>query len=172
MATAAEAAGVRILGIDPGHTRSAWVLLEGPTVVAHDRQPNVEVLLLLAGLNLPASRLQGVDGVVLEQIEGYGMTVGAEVFGTVFWAGRFYQAVRRGIGRAQLTRRAVKQHICETTKGNDATVRDRLIGRYGGKQAAIGTKAAPGPLWGITADRWAALAVAVTWMDQGGSRRG
>ena len=39
----------------------------------------------------------------------------------------------------------------------------------GGKAAAIGTRANPGPLHGISKDVWAALAVAVVYADQGGS---
>jgi len=44
-----------------------------------------------------------------------------------------------------------------------------LIDRYGGvggKRAAIGLKASPGPLHGVSKDVWAALAVAVTYADQ------
>jgi hypothetical protein len=34
---------------------------------------------------------------------------------------------------------------------------------------AIGRKAAPGPLYGISRDVWSALAVAVTYADRGGN---
>ena len=36
------------------------------------------------------------------------------------------------------------------------------------KAAAIGRKAAPGPLYGISRDVWSALAIAVTYTIQGG----
>jgi hypothetical protein len=60
----------------------------------------------------------------------------------------------------------VKLHLCKSTKANDASIRQALIDRYGpGKERAIGTKKAPGPLYGVKADVWAALALAVTWHD-------
>lgn len=36
---------------------------------------------------------------------------------------------------------------------------------YGGKERAIGKKATPGKLYGVSADVWQALAVALTWAD-------
>lgn len=47
----------------------------------------------------------------------------------------------------------------------DANVRQALINRFGGKDAAIGRKAAPGPLYGISRDMRSALAIAVTGHD-------
>jgi hypothetical protein len=45
-------------------------------------------------------------------------------------------------------------------------VRASLIDRFGPyKEKAIGKKATPGPLFGIHADEWSALAIAVTWYD-------
>lgn len=41
-----------------------------------------------------------------------------------------------------------------------------LIDRFGGKDAAIGRKATPGPLYGITKDLWSALAIAITYPVQ------
>jgi hypothetical protein len=84
-------------------------------------------------------------------------------------------------------------HLCHQTKGvNDSVIRQRLIDKYGGKDKAIGGvrcpnckgkgwsgsgrpvcdvcqgekwKHPPGPLHGITADVWQALAVAVTFSE-------
>ena len=49
-----------------------------------------------------------------------------------------------------------------------ARTRHALIDRFGGKDAAIGRKAAPGPLYGISRDMWSALAIAVTYTIGGG----
>jgi len=62
-----------------------------------------------------------------------------------------------------ITRRDVLRALDVTGKGNrDAMGRARLIELFGGdKETAIGRKASPGPLYGVTGDAWAALAVAV-----------
>jgi len=69
-------------------------------------------------------------------------------------------------------RKRVVRHLTGTMKGGDVNVRAALIDRYGGiggKEAAIGTKASPGPLHGVKADCWAALGLACTWYDHSGA---
>jgi hypothetical protein len=42
-----------------------------------------------------------------------------------------------------------------------------LLDRFGpGREVAVGTKRAPGPLYGIKGDEWSALAVALTLQAQ------
>jgi len=60
---------------------------------------------------------------------------------------------------------AVKMHLCGQARAKDANIRQALIDRFGGA-AAIGRKAAPGPLYGISGDVWQALGLAVTWWDR------
>jgi len=60
----------------------------------------------------------------------------------------------------------VKLHLTQTRRAKDANIRQALIDRYGpGKALAVGLKATPGPLYGLTGDCWSALAVAVTAAD-------
>jgi hypothetical protein len=110
--------------------------------------------------------------VVIEMVACYGMPVGAEVFETCVWIGRYLEAlgpnsVVDGYERVcRMKRQAVKLHLCHSNKANDATIRQALIDRFGPtKLEAIGNKAAPGPLYGVKADVWAALALAVTHWD-------
>lgn len=146
-----------IFAIDPGCEQSAWVLYTDGMVWNHGKQPNDVVLQTVEQLT---------DGiVVIEQIESFGMPVGREVFETVFWAGRFAQACPARVKWERLPRKAVKLHLCQSVRANDATIRQALIDRFGGKDEAIGSRANQGPLYGITADRWSALALAVTWAD-------
>jgi hypothetical protein len=63
----------------------------------------------------------------------------------------------------------VKLHLCGSSRAKDPNVRTALLDRFGGA-GAKGTKAAPGPLYGIAADLWSALAIAVTWTDQAAGR--
>jgi hypothetical protein len=152
-----------ILAIDPGPEMSAYVLLKHPLAkpVEGAKAKNDQMLELLgtfAGAHL-----------VIEQIASYGMPVGAPVFATCVWSGRFWQRwVDMDREASFLPRLAVKMHLCKDSRANDATIRQALIDRYGpGKERAIGVKKAPGPLYGIKADVWAALALAITYAETG-----
>jgi hypothetical protein len=154
-----------ILAIDPGPTRSAWVEYQDGRPVGFATAPNANVLHVID--NSPASVL------AVEMIASYGMAVGAEVFETAVWAGRFIQRWLDGrhawdeddIVRF-VYRRDVKLHLCGQSRAKDANVRQALIDRYGpGRELAIGRKASPGPLHGVSGDVWAALGVAVTVGD-------
>lgn len=148
-----------VLAIDPGCTESAWCIYDGEKQIPkdHDKQENAAIL----------ERIRygvGFDAVVIEWIASYGMSVGREVFDTCLWAGRFYQtATDRGMEPTLCFRRTVKSHLCGTTTAKDKDVRAAIIDRYG--PDAIGRKATPGPLYGVTADVWAALGVAITFVE-------
>jgi hypothetical protein len=92
--------------------------------------------------------------------------VGREVFETVFWTGRFFEAAtRRGAAVSRLPRKTIKIHLCGSARAQDSNIRVALCDRFGGSERAKGTKKAPGPLFGIKSHEWAALALAVTWSD-------
>jgi hypothetical protein len=146
-----------IFAIDPGSEQSAWVRYDGARVSEHGKAANDVVLQIVETLDSGTT-------LVIEQIESFGMPVGREVFETVFWAGRFAQASPASVPWRRVTRKAVKRHLCQTTKAKDANIRQALVDRFGGA-GAKGTKRQPGPLYGIRADEWAALAVAITFHD-------
>lgn len=148
--------------IDPGSEASAWVRYDGTRVLDHGKAANDVVLQNVERLD--------VDVLVIEEIVSYGMAVGREVFATVFWAGRFAQACPASVRWELMPRKAVKLHLCGTVKAKDANIRQALVDRFGGSKA-IGLKASKGPLYGIRADEWSALALAVTWKDQYHSER-
>lgn len=147
-----------ILAIDPGCSQSAYVLLSDGTPIRHAKIPNTELLSFVRhGWPL--------DGpLAIEMVASYGMAVGKEVFETVLWIGKFAEAWEHRGGTVQLIyRRDVKLFHCQTSRANDSNIRAALIDRYGGnRERAIGVKRAPGPLFGIRADEWSALAVALT----------
>ena len=156
-----------IFAIDPGTTKSGWVLYEPHRVIDSGVADNHDMLeWVKAG--------QGASILALEMVASYGMAVGKEVFETVRWVGRFQQAWHQP-ERVKLVYRAqVKLHLCKSAKANDANIRQALIDRIGppctiateeriGKrgQALVPKKVrVPGPTDGISADEWAALAVA------------
>ncbi|TAL42599.1 MAG: hypothetical protein EPN91_07925 [Salinibacterium sp.] len=166
---------MRVLAIDPGPEQSAWLILDTPGGLAAGRvvdfglweTEEVRELCRVIGSTHVGhapndAEPAAIDVAAIEWVEGYGMIVGREVFETVHWAGRMTEAIAvQGIPVAQVSRRSVKVAICGDTKAKDTNIRQALIDRFGGAKA-IGTKAAPGPLYGITKDVWSALAIAVT----------
>ena len=149
----------RILAIDPGPEQSA--VLEYDTLtrtpVEWVKHSNDWILDLLDA--------SGANELAIEMVASYGMAVGAEVFQTCVWVGRFTERwleVDRPVPR-MVFRKEVKMHLCGSMRAKDANVRQALIDRYGpGKDKAIGRKATPGPLYGMAGDCWSALAVAIT----------
>ncbi len=145
-----------ILAIDPGTTESAWVLYDGKAVWTHGKRPNDEVLRLLG-------KTEDATDCAIEMVASYGMAVGAEVFHTVLWAGRFYEAaVRAGLNVRLVYRKQVALHICRDVTAGDANIRVAVIDLFGGKEKAVGKKKTPGPLYGFSGDERSALAVAIT----------
>lgn len=148
----------RILAIDPGTTESGWCLYEDGRVVAADVFDNNDMLDTV--YHTPADRL------AIEMIASYGMAVGREVFETCVWIGRFKQSWHDPDAVQLVYRRDVKLHLCGTSKAKDANIRQALLDLFprtgGGKTPQIGTKAQPGPLFGVSSHAWAALGVAVT----------
>lgn len=153
--------GMTLYALDPGTTQSAIVVMTPDRIYGglHDNGELRDAL--LGSQTLPGH-------LVIEQVESFGMPVGAEVFETVFWSGRFAEAWQsRGLKHSwsRIGRKAVKLAICGTTKAKDPHIRQALIDRYGGP-ACIKKG---GALAGISGHLWAALAVAVTYQELQGA---
>jgi hypothetical protein len=161
-------AAVNVLAVDPGSTQSALVWYDGVRPRDGVIVPNDEAKRVIYRAATTSGGLhENAPTMCVEQVESFGMAVGREVFETVWWSGRFAEAWERGMLRAdRMPRREVKLHLCGNSRAKDANIRQALIDKFGGSKAeAIGLKASPGPLYGIKADLWAALAVAVTWWE-------
>jgi hypothetical protein len=144
---------MKVLAIDPGPTRSAYVVYAAGRIDAKGMVPNADMLDLVRAISL--------DRLVIEMVESFGMPVGKEVFETVFWIGRFIQAWEPKAW-ARVYRKEVKLHLCGNCRAKDPNIRQALLDRLG----RAGTKTAPGPTHGVSKDMWSALAVAVTFVDQ------
>ncbi len=149
---------MRILAIDPGTTQSGYCIYDGALVLESGVLANDEMLIRVQ--QWPAQRL------AVEMIASYGMAVGREVFETCVWIGRFQQAWRDQATVELVYRKDVKLHLCGTPRAKDANIRQALLDMFpatgGGKTPQVGTKAQPGPLYGVSSHAWPALGVAIT----------
>lgn len=155
-----------LLAIDPGDKETAWALYdtELKRVCAFAKEPNDKVL---SRLSWPAQEGFGKlpDKLAIEMIASYGMAVGKNVFETCVWIGKFVQQwVTFQHGPYEyIYRKDEKMHLCGTMKAKDTNIRQAIMDRYGStRQEVMGTKKAPGPLYGVSNDVWAAIAVAIT----------
>ena len=150
---------MNILAIDPGSKQSGYVIWDMTALKAlsMDHCPN-EVIYRL----IEKESIATIQAVAIERIRGYGIVAGDDTFDTCEWVGRFQSiAEQRGIPTVLIPRKDIKRHLCGNVTTNDKYIRQALIDRFGD----VGTKKAPGPLYGISGHLWSALAVGVTWMD-------
>jgi len=148
---------VTIFAIDPGPTQSGWCLLDDSGVADSGTTDNHVLLARVKETN--------VTTLAIEMVASYGMAVGASVFETVRWIGRFQQAWRNPEAVQLAYRKDIKMHLCHSMRAKDANIRQALLDRFpatgGGKTPQIGTKSKPGPLYGVSGHAWSALAVAI-----------
>lgn len=147
-----------VVAIDPGSKESAIISWDGKKIFINDKVINEEILNYLWGQD-------DCDDLIIEEINPYSM--GMTIRDTILWSGRFQQywidldPNDRKVH--YISRNTVRQTLCGMggPKINDKVIRQALIDRFG----APGTKKNPGMLYGIKADMWSALALAVTFTD-------
>jgi hypothetical protein len=149
-----------ILAIDPGPTESAFVAWHVPTgdpprIMNSGKVTNYQ---LISYLDRMTDEIHW--RLVVERFQSHAMPIGEECLETVRWEGRFLQVW--GKDAVSMPRMKVKQHLCHDSRAKDSNIRQALIDRFG----KPGTKKAPGLLYGVSGDVWAALALAVTYVDQ------
>lgn len=146
-----------VLAIDPGPVQSGVVRFDGERTLFAGVLPNDDLLKIVAD--------DRGDVLAIEKIVSYGNVVGNEVFDTCQWAGRFQQAWACPDEVQMVKRLQVKKALRLPGSANDKAVREALLRIIGPK----GTKAAPGPCYGVSSHSWAALGVAyAAWQLAGG----
>lgn len=149
-----------VLALDPGTVQTGWVIFDGERVRQCGLMANSELV-----ARLTKARDFHVPHLAIEMIASYGMPVGREVFETCVWIGRFQQAWHAPDGVRLVYRKDVKTMLCGNSRAKDPNVRQALIDLFpatgGGATPQIGTKAMPGPLYGVSTHAWPALAVAI-----------
>jgi hypothetical protein len=155
-----------VLAIDPGNTESAYVWIDDDRrPISALKLPNDELLAALHTKALGAA----ADHAAIEMVASYGMPVGADVFDTCVWTGRFYEAITLRTGRDPwlVKRHAIKLHHCHDSRAKDSNIVQALVDRFapGQPNRGKGIKAAPGWFHGFAADIWQAYALAVYTAD-------
>ena len=114
------------------------------------------------------SHERGIDSIAVEMIASMGMPVGKEIFETCLFIGQIKECWKwvcpvkvLGTGVVLIYRKDIKMHLCGSMRAKDSNIRAALIDRFG----KPGTKKQKGILYGIKADEWSALAIAVTFYD-------
>ena len=158
---------MRVLAIDPGNTESAYVIIDADCrPLDFGKLPNRD---LLAAIQAYRGEWD-VDQVAIEMVASYGMAVGADVFETCVWIGRFYRHIEGVLLREPelVKRHPVKLHHCHDSRAKDSNIIQALVDRFapGEPNRGKGTKAGPGWFYGFAADIWQAYALAVYVADQ------
>lgn len=153
---------MNILAVDPGDVQSAYALydIENKVILRHGKEPNETMRHIVETQSRnPANTL------AVEMIASYGMPVGRNIFDTCVWIGRFVEIWAREASTPArfILRRDIKLHLCNSVRAKDPNITQAIVDRYGGdRRVAVGTLKNPGPLFGVSKDRWAAIAVALT----------
>ena len=154
-----------ILGIDPGPVTSGVVVYDTKArrvVASNAKATHDEVLNLIDD--------SGASVVVIERpaaMGQIGVGMAGHMLDTAWVAGGFAEYARANGRRSEhVTRREVLRNLgVHTGKGSaDSRVRAACIADHGGT-AAVGRKASPGPLYGVSSHAWQALGLVLAWME-------
>ena len=148
-----------ILAIDPGNMQSAYVMLDEKLKPIDFGIIDNEDLLD----NISMGEFDKCADFAIEMVASYGMPVGKDVFETVFWIGRFWEAARDSncAYMERIYRMQEKTNLCHDSRAKDGNIRQALIDRFG----PVGTKKNQGWFYGVSKDVWQAIAVGVTYYD-------
>ena len=125
-----------VLALDPGPERTAYVHLREGVPARFGLEANQCIRRVCED-----AQTWGVDGVAIEMVASYGMAVGAEVFETCVWIGRFMESlIRCNVSNSEIhriPRIQVKNHLCHKSNANDSNIRQAIIDRFGGMERGV-----------------------------------
>lgn len=165
---------VIVLGIDPGEKNSGVVLYDTDTrrvVYSQSAFDNQGLAVWLGGNNgrwhVDRGICHLVSRVVCERPMPMGQPLSSNLVNTILWCGAFWWAWPMQNSWMWVTRNQVKVSICGKCQGvKDAHVAAGVQERFGGREAARGTKSEPGPCHGVSSHCWQALAAVIAAMDE------
>lgn len=156
-----------ILAIDPGNIETGYVIVDEETLkpifVGKVLNKELEEIIIKSKDSIT------IEHVAIEMVASYGMAVGATVFETCVWIGRFYQCCKENLGieATLIYRKDEKMNLCNSMKAKDSNITQSLIDRFAPNtpNKGKGNKKDKGWFYGFKKDIWAAYAVAVTYKD-------
>jgi hypothetical protein len=161
---------MRVIAIDPGATRSGYVWYISDREMPVRSHGDIDNEALVQAIR--AGEMYG--DVVIEWTRPRGQLASREMFDTLFWAGRFYEAASRtGYPTSLIRNDEVRVHHVGKHNASDAAMHAVLWDRFGGSMsAAKGNVRKPGPLHGFSGnDEYDALALALTYIDRKEARQ-
>lgn len=155
-----------ILSIDPGNIESAYTLIdENLKPIEHEKFVNENIR---QELRRNIEKYNCKLNIVIEKIASYGMAVGASVFDTCIWIGRFTEMVEQyNMNTYYIYRKDEKMNLCHSMKAKDTNIRQALIDRFAkfDFKNGKGTKKQKDWFYGFKKDEWSAYAVGITYYD-------
>jgi Holliday junction resolvasome RuvABC endonuclease subunit len=140
---------MRILGIDPGPTQSAFALIDGTRILNAATIGNKEFLSIV--------EVCRCDLIACEGLFYQGNIAGSSLWQTAYMIGMIFDRTEP-IRFVLLPSRTVTTAICGLARCSDKDIKIALEERYG----PPGTKKNPGQLYGMDSHVRSALAVALT----------
>lgn len=184
---------MNIIAIDPGSEYSAFVIYNGVAPHGFGKVTNQRMREVLIHHKSPYRVVEcRAETLVVEMLKPRGMPTSMEEMRTLWWIGRFAE-IWGDRPYEEVGRMDVKLHMCGSVRASDPNIRRAVIDKWGGDNKAIGGKKCrrckgkgwfgrdrptctecnggkwrhpPGPLFGVTADVWQAMGVAITWWEK------
>lgn len=158
-----------ILAIDPGNEESAFCFINKWSYepIYFAKMKNKEAVEAIKKF-IADHRMYCTYEAAIERVASYGMAVGASVFQTCEWIGRFSQILEDTcFNVTYIYRKDEKMNICGQMKAKDSNIRVALIDRFAKHdlKTGKGTKNNPDWFYGFAKDVWASYAVGVTYLD-------
>lgn len=154
-----------VFAIDPGNEQSAYSIMDDQyNLIEFAKLPNRECMaVLLKRLN----ETNKPTNVVIERMLNYSTQVGRTTFETCEWIGRFSQEAEKYSDVSYLNRKDEKMYMCGTMNANDTSIRHALIDRFAKHDFRTGKGTAKNKdyFYGVKADCWSAICIAVTFLD-------
>ena len=168
---------MNILAIDPGNVESGIAIMSDEyDLLAFGKINNVDLLQCRLPVLMHTWHPQRV---IIEEIASYGMAVGASVFETCIWIGRFMQWLSDNFDMDSaefcpdafkvetVKRKRYITELCGDPRAKDKNVKAYLIERFapGVSNFGKGTRKNPGKFYGVANDVWSAIGIGTWYID-------
>lgn len=152
----------KIIAVEPGSLKSAYVVIVDGKPIASAILPNEELFEYLRNV-------KGEYICIMELLPVAGIPFAEHIFRTCVWLGKFEAAAEmQGMHTTYVGRTEAAYNLCGKGDATVKMIRRALIRRFAthDKNTARGTKSNPDTLYCVNYEAMMALAYAVTWMDK------